>query len=377
MFKRSVFTHITPLPSYVPRDVVVDILHSHGEMIELNPLVTSHRRCDPPPALALPDELEAAWYEITDRISYLPGGLLSGSVTYYGCFHDLPRGLQTHVHAPAGLEIRAKWQVCGNMPGEPRAPVELGMEKLRIPKEGLYLREDVDLRCSLVLLGMVKKNLKKSHAGLVERLLERTRHLADARSHDSTSAYLQQSGSDSRPASLYSSHSSSNTGDDRKHGNYTFTRHDSWPGQRPASPDSVRSWYNNNHSQHYRYYSQQYYPQNGYQQQQQQTQYQQNQPYINLEYRHSVEYQYPHHRYPSLETQFLPRPRPAELPSPVADREERQSTPVRSGQEDQQGWHEEGNYQIRSQSSYPYQQSQLPRRDQKLYRHHPRLQELE
>lgn len=363
MFKRSVFTHITPLPSHVPRDLVVDILHSHSEMIALNPLVTGHRRCDPPASLALPDELEAdaAWYEITDRIAYLPGGLLSGSVTYYGCFHDLPRGLQTHVHAPAGLEIRAKWQVGGNMPGEPRAPVELGMEKLRIPREGLYLREDVDLRCSLVLLGMVKKNLKRAHAGLVERLLERTSHLVDAKAQaqalTSTWSLVQQGGSASRPASLYSSHShcsSNNAGDDR---NYSFTRHDSWPG-RPASPDT---------SQYCRYYSQQ----------------QHNKAYI----KHSLEYQYANqhahqhaHCYPSLETQLLPSPSPgpAELPSPVSSE---QSTPVREQQGERQGQQEEGGYQLRLQS-YPYKQQQQQyqsqlRPERKVFRHHPRLQELE
>ncbi|KAL1964853.1 hypothetical protein VTN77DRAFT_6355 [Rasamsonia byssochlamydoides] len=293
MFKRSIFTHITPLPPYVPRDAVVEILHNHSEMIELNPLVTGHRRCEHAPAVAQPDEVDAAWYEITDKISYLPGGLLSGKVSYYGCFHDLPRGLQTHIHAPAGLEIRGKWRVCGNMPGEPRDPVELGMEKLRIPREGLYLREDVDLRCSLVLLGIVKKNIKKSHAGLVERLLAKTRHLAGshlaashrvashlAASHlagarssyltdsptssptaESTHAFvqqqnlLQQPASDSRPVSLYSSgHSSSNNAgepDQAKNGNYPFTRHRSWtssprPPPSPTYPESVLSLYNNN-----------------------------------------------------------------------------------------------------------------------------------
>ena len=119
MNKRSQITHITPLPSYVSRDAVLELLHDHSTIITLNPLVTHHGRT-PPPEHALPDEHSSAWYEITDKIEYIPGTSLTGSVTYTACMHDLPNGLQTHVHAPAGLEIRGKWQLLGWLPGEER-----------------------------------------------------------------------------------------------------------------------------------------------------------------------------------------------------------------------------------------------------------------
>ncbi|RHZ73126.1 hypothetical protein CDV55_108647 [Aspergillus turcosus] len=115
------------------------------------------------------DEYHAIWYELTDRISYLPGGILRGNVSYKGCFHDLPRGLQTHVYAPTGLDIRDKWTVCGNMPGEPREAIELGLPEA--PREGLYLREDVQMRCQIWATSFVKKTLKKAHATLVDRLI--------------------------------------------------------------------------------------------------------------------------------------------------------------------------------------------------------------
>lgn len=53
------------------------------------------------------------------------------------------------------------------MPGEPPQPVELG---LGAPMTGLYLREDVDLRCNMLMAGFVKKTLKKSHGSLVDKL---------------------------------------------------------------------------------------------------------------------------------------------------------------------------------------------------------------
>lgn len=116
MVKQTVFTTITPLPSYISRDTVVETLHNHKEMVELNPLVINFAKCKPP-SFAPADEYHAIWYELTDRISYLPGGILRGNVSYKGCFHDLPRGLH----------------------------IELGLPEA--PREGLYLREDVQMRC--------------------------------------------------------------------------------------------------------------------------------------------------------------------------------------------------------------------------------------
>lgn len=54
------------------------------------------------------------------------------------------------------------------MPGEPKEPLELG---ITVPKEGLYIREDVDLRCNFILSSFVKKTLKKAHSVLVDRLM--------------------------------------------------------------------------------------------------------------------------------------------------------------------------------------------------------------
>ncbi|EEA19381.1 hypothetical protein TMatcc_009513 [Talaromyces marneffei ATCC 18224] len=171
MNKRSQITHVTPLPSYVSRDAVLELLHDHSTIITLNPLVTHHGRTRPPEH-ALPDEHSSAWYEITDKIEYIPGTSLTGSVTYTACMHDLPNGLQTHIHAPGGLEIRGKWQLLGWLPGEERDAPEIGTEQHGIPREGLYLREDCDLKCNFFLTHFVKKSIHKSHKVLVKRLLK-------------------------------------------------------------------------------------------------------------------------------------------------------------------------------------------------------------
>jgi hypothetical protein len=167
MSKRTVYTNITPLPPQVTRQIAVDELHDHGIMIKLNPLVIHFERTTPhnnAPA----DEYHCIWYEITDRVSYLPG--VKGQVKYKACFFDRPVGLQTHCYAPTGLDIKAKWSVGGNMPGEPREARELGVDT---PRDGLYLREEVDMRCNIMMTSFVKKNLKNAHKVLVDRLLKK------------------------------------------------------------------------------------------------------------------------------------------------------------------------------------------------------------
>ncbi|KAF2033508.1 hypothetical protein EK21DRAFT_86300 [Setomelanomma holmii] len=169
MPKTATFTTITPLPSGITRNSVLEMYQDHLAMIDLNPLVVERFRCRPP-SYAPTDEYYATWYTIKDKVSYLPGGLATGSVSYHACFHDQSDGLQTHVYAPLGLDIRAKWSVGGSLAGETRQPCEKG---LNVPRQGLYIREDVKMTCSTLLMGFVKRTFKDSHASLVEKLVDR------------------------------------------------------------------------------------------------------------------------------------------------------------------------------------------------------------
>ena len=147
----------SPLPAGISRELVMETLHAHTEMIDLNPLVQERHAIKPPPE-ATAEEYQRHWYSITDRVSYLPGGLMTGKVSYNACFHNLNNGVQIHSYAPMGLIIRGKWTMGGSLPGEPIEPVELG---LGAPLLGLYLREDVDMKCNIMMTAFVKKTLKE------------------------------------------------------------------------------------------------------------------------------------------------------------------------------------------------------------------------
>lgn len=177
MGKRIVYTKITPLPSNIPRQLALDMLRSHGEVISLNPLVTGHKAI-PAPREAAADEYFAQWYEITEIITW--GFGLKKKISFKGVFYDLPNGLQTHTYAPMGVDLRNKWTVRGNQPGEPREPRELGVET---PLEGLYLREDVEIVCNVALSGFVKKEMKAAAGVMVDRMTRKAELLDEGVLH--------------------------------------------------------------------------------------------------------------------------------------------------------------------------------------------------
>ncbi|KAL8285621.1 hypothetical protein RB597_002607 [Gaeumannomyces tritici] len=169
MSKRTTYTEISPLPSNVTRELVLDFLHNHVEMIDLNPLI-KERHPIPVPADAPTDERRCAWYSLTDEISYLPGGIVTGDISYTAAFSDLPNGIQTHCRAPLGVDIRSRWTLNGYLPGEVPERTEIG---IKAPAKGLYIREDVELRCNVLMASFVKKTTKRAHMTLVTTLLRK------------------------------------------------------------------------------------------------------------------------------------------------------------------------------------------------------------
>jgi len=169
--KKTQYVQITPIPSFIPRQLAIDFLHSHSEILELNPLTTGYEAIKAPRD-APADEFYSTWYEISQRIQYIPGAgkLGSGAIKFRGVFHDLPFGLQTHTYAPANVDLRNKWQICGNQPGEPPEPKELGSNA---PPEGLYIREDVEIKCNVAMVSFVKKEMKAAAKIMLERLVKK------------------------------------------------------------------------------------------------------------------------------------------------------------------------------------------------------------
>jgi hypothetical protein len=101
-------------------------------------------------------------------------------ISFKGVFHDQPWGMQSHIYAPMGVDLRNKYRIGGNQPGEPREPRELGVDT---PREGLYLRQDVEIRCNLALASFVKKETQEATGKMIERLAKKAELLDEGKLH--------------------------------------------------------------------------------------------------------------------------------------------------------------------------------------------------
>ena len=178
MGKKSVFTRITPLPKNVPRQLALDMLHSHEEIIRLNPLVTDVKAIEAPRE-APSEEYFSSWYEIFETVTVGLG--YKKKISFKTVFHDQPWGCQTHSYAPFGVDLRNKYRVGGNQPGEPREVKELGIDT---PLDGLYIREDVEIICNIPLTtNFVKKETKEAIGIMVDRISRKAELLDEGKLH--------------------------------------------------------------------------------------------------------------------------------------------------------------------------------------------------
>lgn len=177
MGKKTVYTKITPLPPNVPRQLAIELLHSHEEVAKLNPLVTGVKAIDAPRDCPN-EEYFSQWYEISEIITW--GFGMKKKIAFKGVFHDQPWGMQSHVYAPMGVDLRNKYRIGGNQPGEPREPKELGVDT---PLDGLYLREDVEIVCNFALASYVKKETKEATGKMIERLARKAELLDEGKLH--------------------------------------------------------------------------------------------------------------------------------------------------------------------------------------------------
>ena len=182
--RRTTYTRTNPFTPHLRPQSVIAVLHNHGAMIELNPTVTAHHEI-PIPATAAGGERLAVWHEFTETVPFLPGVLgssgswASSTVTPHAAFHDTPSGLETHVYAPLGLEVRGTWSVRKAVGSGERMVVVAAEEEEEVSgEEGLYhLCEDVAITGPWFLTGFARKEHKKNHEAMVERLFGKAQQM--------------------------------------------------------------------------------------------------------------------------------------------------------------------------------------------------------
>jgi len=176
MGRHVFYTKITPLPSNVPRLLALDLLHSHDEFIRLNPLVTDVKPIEAPRD-AEGDEFFSNWYRIYEKTKTAG---IPIKIDFKGCFHNQSWGMQSHMLGPAGIEMRNKYRIGGNQPGEPREDRELGVNT---PQDGLYLREDISFTCNAIIASTVKKGMQEASQVMIDRMARKAELLDEGKIH--------------------------------------------------------------------------------------------------------------------------------------------------------------------------------------------------
>ncbi len=140
-------------------------MHDHVFHIRLDPhLISVHEL--PADNLSSP---QTKYYEVIDHAEFMPAGLWSGSVKTRHEYTDVEGGVDHILRAPLGVEMTTRWRVIeGNVNDRDPVDEDGGAEA------GLKLIEEVEIRCSRLLMGTVRSqceaNWKAIHAGLVQRL---------------------------------------------------------------------------------------------------------------------------------------------------------------------------------------------------------------
>ncbi|KKF93647.1 hypothetical protein CFO_g4001 [Ceratocystis platani] len=175
MSKRTVFTAIVPVPAGISREIVLAFLHSPEEMVRTSPLVVSHKPIRAP-ANCPADERDCTWFQLRGKGWHLPGSnKMTGDSSYTVALQSTPIGCTVHLYAPMNIDIRSTWMLGGRLPGEYDRRSDGYSAPEGAPASGLYLREDVEIRCHSLMTGYVKKHIKKSHNSIGDRLQQRAR----------------------------------------------------------------------------------------------------------------------------------------------------------------------------------------------------------
>lgn len=154
----AAFSHRTPLPPTVTLDKALKVFRNHDILIRLDPEFASYETLPASIDTSKPSNPATKHYKVTDHMHTLPAGLWDTTVSFHADITDLDNGVEWMITAPLGLTQRSLWTVTKN----------------EEPQEGegeWVLTEDVEIKCSRLLIGTVKGKSEESWRGVHERFL--------------------------------------------------------------------------------------------------------------------------------------------------------------------------------------------------------------
>ncbi|KAK7403378.1 hypothetical protein QQX98_010853 [Neonectria punicea] len=156
--------HTTAIPAGIPASRAVEVLlHDHEFFLRCDPHLIKFEPVATPsdPAPEIPDGREVdpiapvKVYSVTDRVHTLPAGLWDSDVVSTCEYFDLENGLFVRLRSPLSVVMETVWQI-------------------RQAEDGSYeLVEDIVIKCSRFLIGVVKGACESGWEGVHGKMLEK------------------------------------------------------------------------------------------------------------------------------------------------------------------------------------------------------------
>lgn len=140
----------TPIPPDVDPNAVIDLLHDHGFLITMSPIVTRHELQK---SLSDSDKLT---YKVWENINVLPLGLWKHEISFTTSFKDTKKGVVTSILAAMGFASEAT----------------LAVKPAQDDKSGWVLDEKIESACNVVLKWFIESTMvpvrQKMHAQICD-----------------------------------------------------------------------------------------------------------------------------------------------------------------------------------------------------------------
>jgi hypothetical protein len=153
--------HVSPLPAGIPASRGIKLLQGYEFFIQCDPHMIKYEAIDTPsdPTPAVPEDRQVVGvappkcYTVTDKVQALPAGLWDSDVVSTYEFINLDRGVFVRIRSPLSTVMETVWEVRESESGQ------------------LELVEDIVIKCSRLLVGVVKNTCEAGWKGIHEKMI--------------------------------------------------------------------------------------------------------------------------------------------------------------------------------------------------------------
>lgn len=151
----------TPVSADRNREAILNLLHDHGSLITMSPIVTRYEEAE--------RDGDKIKYAVWEHVDFLPFGLWRKEIKFFCSFENKDDGVVSWIEAPLGLMSKADYSL--RTPPNP-ADVESGGE--------WELDETIHSSCNFFLRAFVESTMLATRKKMHERILEKARAMQPA-----------------------------------------------------------------------------------------------------------------------------------------------------------------------------------------------------